>query len=301
MDQRQKQRAEYKTWGKAYYHLCTDGKTSTICHDEGEYVYLVNTISLIDLLFPIKVHAYEVMRSHVHLLLSGRGEDCVAVFDYLKKRVNTRLREDGHQTLPPSYGFKLIPVKDEEQMRDNFVYIARNASQVLNIRPGCYIFGSAFSFYSGVTHLAGSIRAGDCPVRDMSRLFRTHAPIPPDRRILPGLKMALPQGFVDMSVLYKVFPTAKEYEIRLVKDYEAYVEVAGQLGEEVAFSLEEARDIVDMELVKSGRSLSDLSREDRCQLAVQLAKRFRLNALTLSQVLFIPVRIVSQMLRSKQR
>ena len=78
-------------------------------------------------------------------------------------------------------------------------------------------------------------------------------------------------------------------------------EVAGQLGEEVAFSLEEARDIVDMELVKSGRSLSDLSREDRCQLAVQLAKRFRLNALTLSQVLFIPVRIVSQMLRSKQR
>ena len=81
MDERQKRRALYKTWKRGYYHLCTDGRNKGICHDEGEFVNVVNAISLLDLMFPVKVHAYEVMWSHLHLLLSGRGADCVAVFD----------------------------------------------------------------------------------------------------------------------------------------------------------------------------------------------------------------------------
>ncbi|MBO6062786.1 MAG: hypothetical protein J6P62_02300, partial [Bacteroidales bacterium] len=215
MDKRQKRRAEYKSWKKGYYHLCTDGKKGTICHDEGEYVYLVNTISLLDLLFPVKVHFYEVMRSHLHVLLSGRGADCVAVFDYVKRRINKRLIEDGHPPLPADYDFRLIPVGDEDQMRNNAVYIARNASEVQNIRPGTYLFGSSLVFYSEASRLFETVRAGDLSARALRSKFKTWSPIPPDRPIHPGLGMALPQGFVDFDVLYKVFPTAKEYETRL--------------------------------------------------------------------------------------
>ena len=300
MDKRQKRRAEYKSWKKGYYHLSTDGKKGTICHDEAEYVYLVNTISLLDLLFPVKVHFYEVMRSHVHLLLSGRGADCVAVFDYVKRRINKRLIEDGHPPLPDDYDFRLIPVENEDQMRNNAVYIARNASEVLNIRPGTYLFGSSLVFYSEASRLFETVRAGDLSARALRNMFKTWSPIPPDRPIHPGLGMALPQGFVNFDVLYKVFPTAKEYETRLVKDYEAFVEIADQVGEEIVFSVEEARDIVDMELLKSGRSLSSLSPDEKCELAVQLNRRFRLDALTLSRVLFIPARVISQAIRSKR-
>ena len=301
MDKRQKRRAEYKTWKKGYFHLCTDGwKGGKICHDEGEYVYIVNTISLLDLLFPVKVHSYEVMRSHVHLLLSGLGADCVAVFDYVKRRINKRLVEDGHPPLPDDYDFRLIPVEDEEQMRKNAVYIARNASEVLNIRPGTYLFGSSMAFYSDVSRLVETVRAGDLSARALRKMFHTWRPIPPDRPISPVLGMALPQGFVDFGVLFKVFPTAKEYETRLVKDYEAFVEIADQVGEEIVFSLEEARDIVDMELMKTGRSLSSLSSDDKCHLAVQLNQRFRLDARTLSQALFIPARVISQAIHSKR-
>ena len=260
----------------------------------------LNTISLLDLLFPVKVHFYEVMRSHVHLLLSGRGEHCVAVFDYVKRRINKRLIEDGHPPLPDDYDFRLIPVGDEDQMRNNVVYIARNASEVLNIRPGTYLFGSSLVFYSEASRLFETVRAGDLSARALRNMFKTWLPIPPDRPIHPGLGMVLPQGFVDFDVLYKVFPTAKEYETRLVKDYEAFVEIADQVGEEIVFSLEEARDIVDKELLKSGRSLSSLSADEKCELAVQLNRRFRLDALTLSRVIFLPARVISQALRSKR-
>ena len=300
MDQRQKRRALYKTWKKGYYHLCTDGWKKGICHDEGEFVNVVNTISLLDLLFPVKVHAYEVMWSHVHLLLSGRGADCVAVFDYIKMRIGKRLREDGQTPLPKDYDFRLIPVESEDQMCKNFVYLGRNASEVINIRPGSFLFGSSFFFYSGLPRLFETIRAGDMSIRELRRIFQTHLPIPPDRPIHPGLRMALPQGFVETSVLYKVFPTAIQYETRLVKDYEAFVEIADQIGETVDFSMPEAVAIVDQELARAGQRLDSLTSDDRCRLAVQLYRKYKLNETFLAKVLLLPVHVVSQVLRSKR-
>ena len=300
MDKKQKRRAEYKAWKKGYYHLSTDGKKGTICHNETEYVYVVNTISLLDLLFPVKVHAYEVMKSHLHLLLSGRGEDCVAVFDYVRRKINKRLVEDGYPPLPEDYDFKLVSVVDEEQMRNNAVYIARNASEVLNIRPGEYLFGSSLSFYTDVPRLFETVRARDLSKRTLEKLFHTHVSIPPDRLIHPGLGMVLPQSFVDMGVLYKVFPTAKDYETRLVKDYEAFVEIADQVGEEIVFSVEEAKDIIKQELMMEGRKLSELSNDERCSLAVRLNKKYKLDPVTLSQAVFIPAHVISQALRSKK-
>ena len=140
-------------------------------------------------------------------------------------------------------------------MCKNTIYIARNASEVMNIRPGSYLFGSSFLFYSDLPRLLETVRAGDLSARELIRMFRTHHPIPPDRPIHPGLKMALPQGFVDMSVLYKVFPTAAQFETRLVKDYESFVEIADQTGEEISFTLTEAFNIVDQELTRIGKRL----------------------------------------------
>ena len=57
MDERKKRRKEYRTWKKGYYHLCTDGwKEGLLFHDQGEYVNAVNSISLLDLQYPVKVH-----------------------------------------------------------------------------------------------------------------------------------------------------------------------------------------------------------------------------------------------------
>ena len=211
-----------------------------------------------------------------------------------------RLRRDGHLPLPQDYDFRLIPIEDEEQMRKNIIYIARNASQVTNIRPGCYLFGSTFSFHSQVARLVETVRAGNVPVRKLRKIFNTILTIPPDRLIHSGLEMAMPQGFVDTSVLYKVFPSATEFETRLVKDYEAFVEIADKVGEEFVFSVEEVRNIVDMELMKTGQRLSDLSSDSKCRLAVQLNRQFRLDTVTISQALFIPARVISQVLRSKR-
>ena len=292
-----KKRKAYRTWKKGYYHLCTDGwKDQALFHDEGEYVNAVNSISLLDLLFPVKVHFYEVMRSHLHLIMSGRGTHCVDSFDYLKMRIGRRLRKDGKPPLPPDYDFRLIPIGSEEQMRENIVYVAKNAPKVMDILPGGYLWGSAQIVFSDLPRLFESVRAGDLSHRALERMLGTHLDIPPERLIHPGLGMVLPGSFVDLSVFHKVFPSAKEYLIRLVKDYEAYVRVAAQVGKELEFSLEEALDIVRQELDKSNLSIDGMNSDDRCRFAVQMNKKYMFKADILSKALLLPERIVAQAL-----
>ena len=301
MDERKKRRKEYRTWKKGYYHLCTDGwKDGLLFHDEGEYVHAVNSISLLDLKFPVKVHFYEVMRNHLHLIMSGRGTHCVDSFDYLKERIGRRLRKDGRPPLPPDYDFRLVPIEDEDHMRDNLVYVAMNASKVMDILPGGYLWGSAQMVFSELSRLFKTVRAGDLSDRALERMLGTHLAIPPDRMIHPGLGMVLPQSFVDPGVFQKVFPNAKEYLIRLVKDYEAYTRIAKQVGEEVDFSLEEALDIVRLELNKLNLSLDKMSAEDRCRFAVQLSKKYELKAEALSRALLVPKRIIAQKLYAER-
>ena len=302
MNERMKRRAKYRTWKKGYYHLCTDGKRGIICHDEAEFAHAVNVISLLDQKFPVKVHSYEVMRSHIHLLLSGRGTDCVDAFDYLKYRLSRKMREDGHEPLPRNYDFKLVPIEDGDQMRRNIVYLARNAFEVQAVLPGGYLWGASMIFYSQVPNLFETVRAGDLSARQLWEIFGTRIPIPPDRLIHLPTKMVLPQSFVDTKVFYRVFPTARQYLTALVKDFEGYVMVADQLGETVSFTSDEAEMIIEQTLKTDyqGVSPEQLTADERIRLAAVLQKKYRLTTDQLAAGLRFPPRVLAQALNSKQ-
>ena len=297
-----KRRAEYRTWKKGYYHLCTDGGRGILCHDEKEFVHAVNVISVLDRKFPVKVHSYKVMRSHVHLLLSGRGTDCVDAFDYVKYRLSRKLCKDGHPPLPRDYDFKLVPVEDEDQMRRNIVYIARNMFEVQNVVPGGCLWGSSRIFYSQVPRLIGSVRAGDLSARQLWTLLGTRIPIPKDRLIHLPTGMVLPESFVDTNVFYRVFPTARQYLTALVKDFEGYVMVADQLGETVCFTKEEAEEIIEQTLRNDyqGVSPEHLTTDERIRLSASLQKKYRLTVEQLAAGLHLPSRTLAHALRSKQ-
>jgi hypothetical protein len=262
----------------------------------------VNVIAVLDRKFPVKVHFYEVMRSHVHLLLSGRGTDCVDAFDYLKYRASRRLREDGHPPLPKDYDFKLIPIENEDQMRRNIVYIARNAFEVKDVVPGGYRWGASMLAYSQMPRLFETVRAGDLSQRQLWKMLGARIVIPEDYLIHAPTGMVLPQSFVDTKVFYKVFPTARQYQTALVKDFEGYVMVADQLGEDICFTQEEADWIIEQTLRNDfqGVSPNKMTTDERFRLASALQKKYRLNVEQLAKGLSLPVRTLAQALRSKQ-
>jgi DNA-directed RNA polymerase specialized sigma24 family protein len=111
----------------------------------------------------------------------------------------------------------------------------------------------------------------------------------------------LPSCFVDSSMFYKLFRTPKEYMTHLVKDYEAFVEVANLLNETPEYSKDEADDLVQKLLRESfsGRRLNSLTNDEKGRLAVLLSQHYQMSADQIAEVLKLPPYLVNQFLHAK--
>lgn len=243
MTQNEKDRKEYRSWKKGYYHLSSDGwQDGWIFNDIGQYANGMTLMGIITLKFNIKIYSFTLMPNHFHILMSGTGADCSDAFSYLKRRLNQRLQKDGFPTLPRDYGFKLVPVTDKEQMKVNFIYIDRNAYEKQYCVPGGYPWGSGYLHFSRHNDFSDIPYANSLSIRKLEKLTGTRLPIPEHWQFHPVYGL-LPSCFVDTSLFHRLFSGPKEYLTRLVKDYEAYVKIARKLEETPVFSKEEAEEI----------------------------------------------------------
>ena len=301
MDKRKKKRADYNTCGYGYYHLCTDGwKDGRLFNSVAQFIYGVITIGLICIKYHVKVYCYCLMSNHVHIILSGFGRDCVQAFDYLKRRISMRLRKDGNTPLPADYDFVLIPIADEEQMRANVLYILRNPYEKLYCTPAGYIWGTGWLFFSQFPEMIHGTRAKDFSKRKLIRMTGFDGPVPNDWEFHPDLGL-LPKCVVETSLVTRLFSSVKGFETRLIKDYETMIGVAGKLNEELDFTEEEIQDIV-LQVSREqygNRTVKELTKEEKYTLAIPLYIRFKMVPRIISQALFIPEKIVWQVLRSK--
>lgn len=302
MNEKRKQRGEYLSWKKGYYHLSTDGwQEGRLFHTASQYAYGMILIGLLTLLFPVEIYEFSLMPNHIHIVLSGTGAAIVAAFDYLKKKVNIMLRKDGYPPLPKDYWFKLTPIETEEQMRINILYVARNPYEKQFSVPGGYPWGSAWLHHSPLGKMVKGTRADAVSKRELERLCGTRTPIPPHWEFHPRLGL-LPLSFVNEKLFYKLFPSPKKYETRLIKEYEAFVKLGKDLNEDVEFSREEILDILSQVLRDSfsGKRFKDLSGEESGRLCQQLNERFCLSAEQIASAIGIQEYVVRQLLNSKE-
>ena len=121
----------------------------------------------------------------------------------------------------------------------------------------------------------------------MNRLLSSEISLPPDWRIHPSIGL-LPDSFIDLTTVRAVFPTPKDYQTALVKDYETYFQIANRLGEVVEFNKAERESIVNQTLQK------------RFNGAIILNRNFGFNSYQISTSIFLKERVVRQLLNSKE-
>lgn len=301
MTERRKQRNEYRSWKKGYYHLSTDGwKEGCLFHTPAQYAYGMILIGLLVLKYSLKIYSFSLMPNHIHLVLCATGNACVEAFDYFRKKINERLVKDGYPPLPPDYGFNLAPITTEKQMRNNIIYVDRNVLEKQICVPGGYPWSSCYLQFGQVDGLLGGERAGSMSKRHLRELTGSHEEIPADWLFHPQMGL-LPSCFVDSSMFYKLFRTPKEYMTHLVKDYEAFVEVANLLNETPEYSKDEADDLVQKLLRESfsGRRLNSLTNDEKGRLAVLLSQHYQMSADQIAEVLKLPPYLINQFLNAK--
>lgn len=301
MDATRKKWYAYQKLGKGYFHLCSDGwKEGCLFYTDAQYASGMCTMALVTRLFPVVVYAFELMSNHIHVVLSGTGRDCCHAFFYIRKRISSRLKRDGYPPLPHNYDFKLIPIENVRQMMSNLLYLARNPYERALAVPGTYPWGSSYLYYSMIYKNLAAKRVGDIPLRAVNRLTGSRLNLPEDWLVNPDLGI-LPVSFVDTSLFYKLFKTPKEYNTRLVKDYESFAGIASSLGEAGQADPTEVKDMTRMLLQNyfGGRDFRQLERQEKYRLAAMLNRRFGIDSGMVAQATGLPENIVRQVLASK--
>ena len=233
---RRKERQDIRNLKKGYYHLSTDGwKDGLLFHTKEQYAFGMIIIGLLTLWTGITVYSFTLMPNHVHILLSGNGEACLKAFDYLRNKLSARLVKDGYPPLPEDCWFKLKPVEDPEQMKIELLYVDRNPYELLLCVPSGYLWSSSYLHYSQLGTMIKGRRADTISKRELEEMTGSRITIPPHWEFHPILGL-LPTSFIDNNLFLRLFINPKDYETRLVKDYEAFVKVGKTLGETPLFS-----------------------------------------------------------------
>jgi len=232
--------------------------------------------------------------------MSGVGKECVRAFAYFKGKIGRRLVKDGYPPLPKDYGFKLTPIATEEQMKTDFLYLARNPYEKHVSVPGGYLWGTAWLHHSQFEKVLMGTCARDLSHRELIRLTGSRFTIPDDWQFHPKLGL-LPSSFVNNRLFYKLFPTPKDYETRLIKDYEAVVKRSQSLGDEIDFSPEEIDDLVHQLIIDQfqGKFIKDLTGDEKGQLCGILDQEYHLSPEQIAGALRMPKYLAAQFLRSK--
>ena len=260
----------------------------------------MTAIALVTLKYNVKIYIFVLMHNHIHILLSATGTICVEVFDYLKQRINKQLKEDHYPPLPEDYDFKLTPILDRKSFQDHFIYIARNIYEKGLFMPGGYLWGSDYLLFSQwADHIKGR-RVNEMSQREVTRLTRSAMKLPEQWEIHPELGI-LPKCFISTEKARELFPSVKSYLTRLVKDFEAFVHISDSLGEANSLDVEEIKELVGQLLTRyfTNRSLDELTADEKSRLAVIMHDQYRLEPQHIARALYLPNRIVHQVLHSK--
>ena len=301
MDTRQKERREYNTLPKGVYHLCTDGwKGGKLFHTREQFVFGMATIALTATMFYVAIYAFVLMPNHIHLLIHASGETCVDIFNFIKRRTSSRLRLDEYPPLPEDYWMKVKPIPDKNAMAQEVLYLARNAYEKDFCIPCAYPWSSCYLFFSQMAPYFRGQKVKDIPTVRLREMLGSGKVLPESWEIHPELGV-LPGNYVKTNAVISLFGTAKNFMTRLVKEYETFVHISKELGEELDFSKNECDDIVygKANTMFPGKLLKDLTHEEKGRLAVELERQYNFSIETLANYLRMNERTVRQLIVSK--
>ncbi len=296
-----KKNVEFRSMPFGDYHLCTDGwKEGKLFHTPEQYAFGMATVALMTLKFGVKVCSFELMPNHVHMLLTGTGQQCLDCYYFLIQRINKRLKSDGYPLLPPDYGFKLIPIDDDHSLRHHIVYLMRNKYEKGGCTPCGHMWGTGYLVYNQLAGLITGTKVKDMKIRRLERRIGSRIPLPEEWEIHPVLGI-LPSNYIDVERILILFPTVKDFMTAMVKDYESYVRISESTGETIEWSETEVKDVLARlcDVIFPQKRLYHLTPDEKCRLAVQADDKYHIPTHLLARALYISEYIIRQAIGSK--
>ena len=122
-------------------------------------------------------------------------------------------------------------------------------------------------------------------------MFRTKIRLPEDYLFNQKMGFILPESYVLNEKVEQVLQNSWRFTYDIVKNIDAYIKIAEGVGEMIVLSEGELNDIIRQNLKEkfNASSVSALSLDDRCRLAVILKKKYHVDTKRIARKLQMDV------------
>ena len=279
-----------------YHFSSSHQETRRLFRSKKDFIIGINTLALLLPGSGVKIIAYCLMDNHIHILLSGRLDDCLDYYD----RVIHRLA----QMLGAAHGFSgvlgrkdldIVAVMSDTQMKREICYIHRNPYKARIASPDAYPWSSADVYFK--TSLPSGAQVRDLSLERRREMFQTKMLIPDTYEYYDG--RILNTSFVSFSEASARFMSSVEY-FDLLRKYSLEAEVEEQHGihESVTFSDAELQERIKDVCVNEfhRKSILSLDRKELLRLARIVSFRFGAGQAQLARLLGVEKEMLERIL-----
>ena len=231
-----------------FWHICTPGTAQEIINiTEDDYKFSVNNLAISALEENVIILTDAHMENHLHALMGGPKERCLAVLDRFRARLKRYLHNSGR--FVDLRFFRCddpIPVDTLEAVRNEIAYINRNGYVVNpDYLPFSYPWGGGFLYFNPPAQRLSGISYNTIPFRVRRKMCLSRVSELPENYLVLD-KMIQPVCYVHFALGESMFRDAHHYLYQVTKNFEAYSEEAKRLGDRVIVSRDELFSIVQL-------------------------------------------------------
>lgn len=288
---------EFETNGP-FWHLYTDGtQMENIFTNDEEMDIGMALLAVSCVLSPsLRLVTFQLMRNHVHLILAGEREACLALFVGYKQRLVKVYGKRETAVDWSKFQAEILPINDLRSLRNEIVYTNRNAF-VANpsYTPFNYPWGGGCAYFSPILDRL--------PVKSVKELGLTKGRRLTHCRELDGLEnlrfvgeTVFVPSFCSISLGERIFQDARSYFNSLTRNAEAFSQIAARIKDKVFMTDDEIYAVaVRYAEEKCNSRLSLLSPESKIQLAKELHFKYNASNQQLRRILKMDINILNEM------
>ncbi len=285
---------------RPFWHLCTPGDRQELIFKSPEDFRFGITSMAMALVetgtagLNMKIYAFALMSNHVHVMVAGTDEACMAFFRIWKNRLKRYFAGKIDLFL---FECRLIPVGSLNSLRNEIAYIHRNGF-VNNLRetPFSYEWSTGMYYFNRFARLISQIRVSELGYRGRQQLFKSRVNFALDDLSVSG-GYVNPLSFCEIEKGEFLFRDAHRYFYLISRSVESYGLIARALGDRVFLNDEEMYGVVSRkakELYKVD-SLKYLSPSERIEMARMMHKDYNASNGQIQRMLKLDKAIMAEM------
>lgn len=263
-----------------------------------DYDYGVNTLAFATRKYPVKILCYSLMDNHFHLLVMGRYQDCLSLYQWIIHRLRILLKQRySISGLLSDKALDVSAVNNERMLQNEVAYILRNTYKARIASPFSFAWNSADVYFNPLRENVRGTPFREMDVREKKALLQTHVPIPDDWEHTNG--RILNRCFVAYKQVEEHFGDSVRFFDRLrVFDIESAIRAERGLPEGITFTDMELQEKVQAICVHEYHvnSYHQLDRKTLLLLARTLARRFSATKPQIGRLLGISQEVLNQLL-----